>query len=95
MFRKEVLVGILNGVLWATVVALAAYAWFADWRLGAVIAGAMSINLVVAAGAGFAIPLTLKRIGIDPALAGGVVLTTITDVVGYMSFLGLAAFFLM
>lgn len=82
-------------MLWATVVAVIAYLWFGDWRLGAVIAGAMSINLLVAAGAGFAIPLTLKRIGIDPALAGGVMLTTVTDVVGYMSFLGLGAIFLL
>ncbi len=95
IFRKEILVGLLNGLLWATVVAVIAYLWFGDWRLGAVIAGAMSINLLVAAGAGFAIPLTLKRIGIDPALAGGVMLTTVTDVVGYMSVLGLGAIFLL
>ena len=95
VFRKEVLVGVFNGVLWALIVATAAYLWFGDWRIGAVIAGAMAINLFVAAGAGFALPLTLKRIGIDPALAGGVVLTTITDVVGYLSFLGLGAAVLM
>ena len=95
VFRKEVLVGVLNGMLWAFVVAIIAYLWFGDWRLGSVIAGAMAINLLVAASAGFAIPLTLKRIGIDPALAGGVVLTTVTDVVGYMSFLGLGAIFLL
>lgn len=95
VFRKEVLVGVLNGVLWAVIVATAAYLWFGDWRIGAVIAGAMAINLFVAAGAGFALPLALKRIGIDPALAGGVVLTTITDVVGYLSFLGLGAAVLM
>ena len=95
VFRKEVYVGVLNGVLWATVVAIAAVLWFGDWRLGAVIAGAMIINLVIAAAAGFAIPITLKRIGIDPALAGGVVLTTITDVIGYMAFLGLGATFLL
>ena len=95
VFRKEVLVGVLNGVLWALIVATAAYLWFGDWRIGAIIAGAMAINLFVAAGAGFALPLTLKRIGIDPALAGGVVLTTVTDVVGYLSFLGLGAAVLM
>ncbi len=95
IFRKEVLVGILNGLLWAFVVALVALLWFRDWHVGAVIAGAMAINLVVAAGAGFAIPLMLKRIGIDPALAGGVVLTTVTDVVGYLSFLGLGAVILL
>ncbi len=95
VFRKEVLVGVLNGVLWALIVATAAYVWFGDSRIGLIIGGAMAINLLVAAGAGFALPLTLKRIGIDPALAGGVVLTTITDVVGYFSFLGLGAMVLM
>ncbi|MDH4106893.1 MAG: magnesium transporter [Gammaproteobacteria bacterium] len=94
IFKKEIFVGVLNGVLWASVVAVFTYLWFGDWRIGAVIAGAMGMNLVVAAGAGFAVPLALKRIGVDPALAGGVVLTTVTDVVGYMSFLGLGAAFL-
>ena len=60
-------------------VAVATYLWFQDWRIGGVIAGAMIINLIVAALTGFAVPLTLKRMKIDPALAGGVVLTTITD----------------
>ncbi len=95
ILRKELLVGILNGLGWSIVVALFTYLWFGDWRIGAVIAGAMIINMTVAAVAGFAIPLTLKRLKIDPALAGGVVLTTITDVVGYMSFLGLGAIFLL
>lgn len=95
ILRKELLVGVLNGLAWASVVAVATYVWFQDWRIGGVIAGAMLINLIVAAVAGFAVPLTLKRMQIDPALAGGVVLTTITDVVGYMSFLGLGAMFLL
>ncbi|SVA29184.1 uncharacterized protein METZ01_LOCUS82038 [marine metagenome] len=95
IFKKEILVGILNGFLWALVVSLFTYLWFKDWRIGAVIAGAMSINLIVAAAAGFGIPLILKRMGTDPALGGGVVLTTITDVVGYFSFLGLGAIFLL
>jgi magnesium transporter len=95
ILRKELLVGVLNGLAWASVVAVATYLWFQDWRLGGVIAGAMIINLIVAALAGFAVPLTLRRMKIDPALAGGVVLTTITDVVGYMSFLGLGAIFLL
>ena len=95
IFRKEILVGILNGLLWALVVAIFTYLWFGDYRIGAVIAGAMAINLVAAAAAGFSIPLMLKRMHIDPALAGGVVLTTVTDVVGYMSFLGLGAIFLL
>lgn len=95
IFRKEIFVGILNGLLWALVVAIFTYLWFGDYRIGAVIAGAMAINLVAAAAAGFSIPLMLKRMHIDPALAGGVVLTTVTDVVGYMSFLGLGAIFLL
>jgi len=95
ILRKELLVGVLNGLAWASVVAVATYLWFQDWRIGGVIAGAMAINLIIAALAGFAVPLTLRRLKIDPALAGGVVLTTITDVVGYMSFLGLGAIFLL
>ena len=91
ILRKEVMVGVLNGIAWAVVVAAATYLWFNDWRIGGVIGAAMIVNLVVAAVAGFSIPLTLKRMGIDPALAGGVVLTTVTDVIGYAAFLGLGA----
>ncbi len=95
ILRKELLVGILNGLAWSVVVAVFTYLWFGDWRIGGVIAGAMVINMAVAALAGFGVPLALKRMNIDPALAGGVVLTTITDVIGYMSFLGLGALFLL
>ena len=95
ILRKEVLVGVLNGIGWAIIVSMCAYLWFGDWRIGAIIGAAMIINLVIAAGAGFFIPLTLKSIKVDPALAGGVVLTTVTDVVGYIAFLGLGAIFLM
>ncbi len=95
ILRKEILVGALNGLVWAIVVGLITYLWFHDWRIGGVIAGAMIINLLIAAAAGFAIPLVLKRLKIDPAIAGGVVITTITDVVGYMAFLGLGAIFLL
>jgi len=95
ILKKEVLVGVLNGLAWSVVVAVFTYLWFGDWRIGGVIAGAMIINMAVAALAGFGVPLTLKRMRIDPALAGGVVLTTITDVIGYMSFLGLGALFLL
>ncbi|GMR16993.1 MAG: magnesium transporter [Gammaproteobacteria bacterium] len=95
ILRKELFVGVLNGLGWSAVVAAFTYWWFGDWRIGAVIAGAMAINLVVAAGSGFIVPLLLKKLQIDPAIAGGVVLTTITDVVGYMSFLGLGAVFLL
>jgi magnesium transporter len=94
ILRKEIFVGLLNGMIWAAVVGLFTYLWFEDWRIGGVIAGAMIINLFVAASTGFAIPLLLRRLSIDPAIAGGVVLTTVTDVVGYMAFLGLGAVFL-
>ena len=95
ILNKELLVGVLNGLGWAVVVAIITMLWFSNWRLGAVIAAALSVNMIIAAGAGFMVPLTLKRLNIDPAIAGGVVLTTITDVVGYMTFLGLGAAFLL
>jgi magnesium transporter len=95
ILRKELMVGVLNGIGWALIVSVFTYLWFGDWRIGGIIGAAMIINLVVAASAGFVIPLTLKRLKVDPALAGGVVLTTVTDVIGYMAFLGLAAIFLM
>ena len=95
ILRKELLVGVLNGLGWATIVSLFTYLWIGDWRIGGILGCAMIINMFVAAGAGYFIPVTLKRLKVDPALAGGVVLTTVTDVVGYMAFLGLAAIFLM
>jgi magnesium transporter len=85
---KEVAVAVLNGLAWATVVAIVAYLWFREPRIAAVIFGALIVNLLAAALAGVAVPLLLKRIGVDPALAGGVVLTTVTDVVGFASLLG-------
>jgi magnesium transporter len=93
LVNREFLVGVLNGILWSVVVAIAASMWFDDWLIGAIIAAAMVINLITAALAGTLIPLFMKRLDIDPALAGGVVLTTVTDVVGFMSFLGLATLF--
>ena len=95
ILRKELMVGILNGIGWAIVVSLFAYIWFGVWMIGAILGAAMIINLVIAAIAGFSIPLILRRLNVDPALAGGVVLTTVTDVIGYMSFLGLGAIFLL
>jgi magnesium transporter len=92
---KELAVGALNGTIWAIIVAGVAILWFHDTQLGIIIALAILVNLVVAALAGATIPLMLKKFGIDPALAGGVVLTTVTDVVGFFAFLGLAAVFLM
>ncbi len=93
LINRELIVGALNGVLWALVVAVAASLWFQDISIGILIAAALIINLIVAALSGAALPIILKARGIDPALAGGVLLTTITDVVGFMSFLGLATLF--
>ena len=91
ILRKELVVGLFNGLAWASVVAVFTFLWFDEWRIGMVIAVAMLINLFAAAAAGFGVPLLLRRLNIDPAIAGGVVLTTITDVIGYGSFLGLGA----
>lgn len=91
ILRKELMVGFLNGVGWAIIVALFTFLWFEEWKIGGIIGGAMIINMFIAALAGFSIPLILKRLNIDPALGGGVVLTTVTDVIGYAAFLGLGA----
>ncbi|MDC0362530.1 magnesium transporter [Halioglobus sp.] len=93
LINRELSIGLLNGLLWASVVAVAASLWFNDWQLGVIIAAAMIINLVTAALTGALIPLLMSRAHIDPAIAGGVVLTTVTDVVGFVSFLGLATLF--
>ena len=90
---REMLSGMMNGVLWAVIVALVAIVRFDDYKLGGIIALAMVINLTIAALAGTLIPVLLKRLKIDPALSGGGLLTTITDVVGFVAFLGLAAAF--
>ena len=92
---KEVLVSIMNVLMWAIVVALIASVWFQNIKIGAIIAAALVINLICAAVAGFSIPLALKRVGVDPALAGTVLLTTVTDVVGFMAFLGLGTWYLL
>jgi magnesium transporter len=94
LMAREISVGILNGVLWSLVVAAATAAWFQSWLLAGVIALAMVANLICAALSGVAIPILLRRFGIDPALAGGVVLTTVTDVVGFTAFLGLGTLLL-
>ena len=91
---KELSVGILNGMMWAIVIATLVGFWKQDVQLGLIIAFAMMVNLTVAGLAGVGIPLILKRYNIDPALAGGVILTTVTDVVGLIAFLGLATFLL-
>jgi magnesium transporter len=92
---KEVSVGLANGVFWSIVVTCVAGIWFHDLHLGMLLGSAMLINLVCAALAGVTIPIALDKLGIDPALAGGVLLTTVTDVVGFMAFLGLATLFLL
>lgn len=94
MVGKETLVGFLNGILFAVIGAAVAYFWFQDPVLAAVIGAAMIVNLIVAGLFGIGIPVVLDRLHIDPALASSVFLTTVTDVVGFFAFLGLAAIFL-
>jgi magnesium transporter len=94
LLGKELAVALLNGLLWAAVVAIIAMAWFHSVALGAIIGVAILINLLCAALSGVGIPLLLRWLGIDPAIAGGVVLTTVTDIVGFFAFLGLATLWL-
>jgi magnesium transporter len=91
---REIAVGALNGLVLSSLVGLAAGFWFRQWTIGVIIFAALMINLFAAALAGVGVPLILKRLGVDPAIAGGVVLTTVTDVVGFASLLGLGTLFL-
>ncbi|MGH1456907.1 MAG: magnesium transporter [Alphaproteobacteria bacterium] len=91
---KETLVGTINGVLFAVIIGITAAFWFQSYTLGVVIASAMAINLVVAGIFGAGIPILLNKFGSDPAISSTVLLTTVTDVIGFLSFLGLAALFL-
>jgi len=93
LFNRELIVAGVNGVLWALVIALITLVWFNDVIIASIIAAAIIINLFAAAISGAALPLILKARGIDPALAGSVILTTVTDVIGFLSFLGLATIF--
>ena len=95
VIRREVLVGLVNGLIFAVVMGIIGTIWFASPGLGAVIAAAMVINLVVAGLAGTVIPVLLEKAGVDPALASGAFVTTVTDVIGFLAFLGLAAVFLL
>jgi len=95
LLYKELAVSLLNGLLWALIVAIVVVVWFGNTEVGFVIAIAIIINLICAAFAGTMIPMLLRRLGADPALGGSVILTTVTDVVGFVVFLGLATFFLM
>jgi magnesium transporter len=90
VIRREVLVGLINGLAFALIMGLVGYVWFGSMALGGVIAAAMVINLIVAGLAGTGIPIVLEKMGIDPALASGAFVTTVTDVVGFFAFLGLA-----
>jgi len=91
---RELAVSLLNSFLWALVIAVVAIVWYQEPRLGLIIGISMAINLVAAALSGVLIPLAVKKLGVDPALASGVVLTTVTDIVGFFSFLALATAFL-
>ena len=91
LLRKELAVAAINGLLFAVIVSLIAVLWFSSVKLAAVIACALILNQIAGALAGVFIPLLLKRMGIDPALAGSVILTTVTDVVGFFAFLGLGS----
>lgn len=92
---KETTVGLLNGLIWALLTGIAVFAWFQDLALSLIFAAALLINLVAAALAGASIPLVLKRMRIDPALASGLMLTTVTDSLGFFVFLGLATIVLL
>ena len=94
LIKKELAIGFLNGVIWATLIASVIALWKQDFMLGVVIAFAMMMNMIAAGLAGATLPIIMKRLNIDPALAGSVILTTITDVVGIFAFLGTATLFL-
>jgi magnesium transporter len=91
---KEIGVGGLNGLIWAVVVGAVTVVWLGTWKIALIIAAAMLINLLAAAGVGVLVPLALRRLRIDPALSAGVILTTFTDVIGFATLLGLGALFL-
>ena len=95
VIRREVLVGLLNGIIFAVVLGLVGFFWFGSSIIGWVLALAMVLNMVVAGLAGTVVPVLLEKIGIDPALASGAFVTTVTDVVGFFAFLGLAAWMLL
>jgi magnesium transporter len=92
---KELVVGAVNGVLFAVLTGLVAWLWFSSPGIGVIIAAAMIVNMIVAGLAGTLVPLSLERMGIDPAVASSVFVTTVTDVVGFFVFLGMAAIFLL
>jgi magnesium transporter len=94
LFKRELAVSIINGIVLAILVGSATYLWFGDIKLGVLISGALIINLISSVIAGIFVPLFLRKMKQDPAIAGSVVVTTVTDVIGFFSFLGLATLFL-
>ncbi|WP_100656057.1 magnesium transporter [Alteromonas flava] len=94
LVSKELAIGFLNGIIWAVLIAAVIALWKQDYQLGVIIAFAMLANMIAAALSGATLPIIMKRLKIDPALAGSVILTTITDVVGIFAFLGTATLFL-
>ena len=95
LLRHEIGIGMINGVFWAALVSLIANLWFGDWLLGLVFGSSLLIGILIGAIVGAVIPVVLKRLGVDPALAGGVILTTVTDVIGFFFFLGTATLILL
>ena len=95
LFKRELAVSILNGIVLSLIISLVTYVWFNELILSALIASAMIINLLSSVVAGVSVPIILRRLNQDPAIAGSVIVTTVTDVVGFVSFLGLATIFLL
>ena len=95
LFKRELAVAILNGIVLSLIISLVTYVWFNELILSALIAAAMIINLLSSVVAGVFVPIILRRLNQDPAIAGSVIVTTVTDVVGFVSFLGLATIFLL
>jgi magnesium transporter len=95
ILRRELAVGMLNGLFFSIIIAAGAYALYGNMMLGLVMGIAIVINLMAGALAGALVPVILKRMSIDPALAGGVVLTTVTDITGIIAFVGLASYVLL
>ncbi|MNG20048.1 Magnesium transporter MgtE [compost metagenome] len=95
LLRKELGVALINGLVWGGVIGLVAYYLYGSWSLGAVMTGAMTLNLLLAALMGVLIPMTLTRMGRDPAMGSSVMITAMTDSGGFFIFLGLATLFLL
>ena len=93
LLLRELGVASINGLIWASFISMIAFLWYQDLRLSYIVAGAMMINLTTAGVAGAYLPLFLEKINVDPALAGSVLLTTITDSIGFFAFLGFAHVF--